>query len=765
MPLSMLSLSLRVAILRSVQPYPEHSKAGGRKFVTKILENDPNAITPVLETLFAREGKIIQELLTRKKGTTVSELLENFSLNNLASELQNKAPNIWKALTVLSENPTRKKGVHRNQSLVFATICAMVSILRSQKANNFQAVISMFLIGCGSAKREMEVLAHAGLCLSYTATMKHLRALSAEATAKYRAVIRSCMCSIVWDNLNIAFRVGEQRLNSGNHFDNGTTATLLKLWDPYLRSMFTAHGTLPLTMKPPRTSANPRFEFSDDQILPSPQNITELTDCCIWQLKRIALENIGGLEHLKKAFEACPEVDQIHVHVTEQFSLPAMHEEESSIEGTIRIYVMILRHLGVTNADLEKHGLLFNDGDLLTDNLVDKVEAARRNSEQPIEGMKAAIRRFGIFHAKMAGCRLVINEHWGKPNSKHPGSGLWWENNYLNQKNIVAGWQSSKAAPWKPSHELLQISLAAHVVDGFRLFCGQDDLDQWAQRATKEDFNRVTEEVYNNLFSTHAYHKLRKRPHRDTTFENAILYNRDALIYIEIVHAIKAGDIGRVVNVFKVWMVMMRSKKTMPKYADAIFETLGRLATYPEKLRKFFLHNWLVNLTGKPNSFKEIDLLQEHQNFWAKVIYNAKGSNRSWDWLSMITVCIYELRNAMRTVQKNFEISSFGTQHTIPDMTKEVMYLVQALKDNRIQSYVENRETNQYIDPKRDLLEDGSKNLGQVEATVGDSAEAQEESEATERDDYEITLEDLAVDNEEPYGDFDNIMSFIDAMD
>ncbi|THU97530.1 hypothetical protein K435DRAFT_662626 [Dendrothele bispora CBS 962.96] len=35
--------------------------------------------------------------------------------------------------------------------------------------------------------------------------------------------------------------------------------------------------------------------------------------------------------------------------------------------------------------------------------------------------------------------------------------------------------------------------------------------------------------------------------------------------------------------------------------------------------RKLFLHNWLVNISGKANSFKEIDLLQEHQNFWLKV--------------------------------------------------------------------------------------------------------------------------------------------------
>jgi len=32
-----------------------------------------------------------------------------------------------------------------------------------------------------------------------------------------------------------------------------------------------------------------------------------------------------------------------------------------------------------------------------------------------------------------------------------------------------------------------------------------------------------------------------------------------------------------------------------------------------------WLNNWLANLSGRINGFKEMDLLQEHQNFWAKV--------------------------------------------------------------------------------------------------------------------------------------------------
>ncbi|KAJ6614454.1 hypothetical protein B0H10DRAFT_2221337 [Mycena sp. CBHHK59/15] len=182
------------------------------------------------------------------------------------------------------------------------------------------------------------------------------------------------------------------------------------------------------------------------------------------------------------------------------------------------------------------------------------------------------------------------------------------------------------------------------------------------------EFDTVAERVYRKFFTTEALNNLCSLPWelRDITTENVRLLNRDAIYYIEFVSAIKKGDIGRVVNVLRLWMVMMRSPKTMPKYADAIFGTLGHIDRYDPVLKRFFLHNWLVNLTGCPYSFKEVDLLQEHQNFWAKIIYNAKGSNKSWDWLSMITVCIFTLRDTMRTVQKSFNIPAYGERHTVP---------------------------------------------------------------------------------------------------
>lgn len=150
----------------------------------------------------------------------------------------------------------------------------------------------------------------------------------------------------------------------------------------------------------------------------------------------------------------------------------------------------------------------------------------------------------------------------------------------------------------------------------------------------------------------------------------------------------------------------------------------------------------------------------------------------------MITVCIYELRNAMRTVQKHFEIPGFGTKHTVPDMSKEIDHLSKALEDNEIQSYVLNRDTNQYIDGRRDLLGEGSKyadtrtafqafrkdsriaeNLGQVEPTIGDSGSTMNGDRETNVETYEITQEDLEADEEEPYEYLNNIMSIVDDFD
>ncbi|KAJ7602281.1 hypothetical protein B0H17DRAFT_969247, partial [Mycena rosella] len=102
----------------------------------------------------------------------------------------------------------------------FTTICALISIIHSQKTNSFQLVIGLFLLGLGALKREILVLAHAGLSISYPAIIKHVKKLLQEGLVNIREVVKSCMVQIVWDNFNITFRVATQHCDVDCGFVN-----------------------------------------------------------------------------------------------------------------------------------------------------------------------------------------------------------------------------------------------------------------------------------------------------------------------------------------------------------------------------------------------------------------------------------------------------------------------------------------------------------------------------------------------------------------
>ncbi|KAJ7729211.1 hypothetical protein B0H14DRAFT_3617620 [Mycena olivaceomarginata] len=153
------------------------------------------------------------------------------------------------------------------------------------------------------------------------------------------------------------------------------------------------------------------------------------------------------------------------------------------------------------------------------------------------------------------------------------------------------------------------------------------------------------------------------------------------------------------------------------------------------------------------------ELLDDWQtNFWAKIVYNAKGVNRSWSWLGRITVCIFALRDAMKTVHAAFKIPDYGTKHTVPDMQNEILRVAEALQKDRIQELWFNRPWKDQVS----LVPPGSNVEGTNDTTALDDEENAQE-------DYEVSQEDLAMDDEEPYEMIDSLvgaaMEMVNDMD
>jgi hypothetical protein len=140
----------------------------------------------------------------------------------------------------------------------------------------------------------------------------------------------------------------------------------------------------------------------------------------------------------------------------------------------------------------------------------------------------------------------------------------------------------------------------------------------------------------------------------------------------------------------------------------------------------------------------------------------------------MITVCIFKLRATMRTVQKSFMIPAYGVKHTVPDISKELETLCEALADKKVQEFVLDRKANfeKLGVHHRDLFYEGSryahgrnafrrfkrsafqpKNMGPdyKQETQSEDEEA-EVDEGGQDEDYEATREDLEMDPDEPYG-------------
>ncbi|KDN40151.1 hypothetical protein RSAG8_08351, partial [Rhizoctonia solani AG-8 WAC10335] len=104
------------------------------------------------------------------------------------------------------------------------------------------------------------------------------------------------------------------------------------------------------------------------------------------------------------------------------------------------------------------------------------------------------------------------------------------------------------------------------------------------------------------------------------------------------------------------------------------------LSHYGDEL---ILANVLVNTSGNSDGWKETDLLQEHLNYWIKVIYKARGANASWTWLENISTCITTLRELAKRVNESLAPPN-SIKHTTPNLDRDIGALLKSLVEDKI---------------------------------------------------------------------------------
>jgi hypothetical protein len=113
-----------------------------------------------------------------------------------------------------------------------------------------------------------------------------------------------------------------------------------------------------------------------------------------------------------------------------------------------------------------------------------------------------------------------------------------------------------------------------------------------------------------------------------------LVQSHDFSSVVEAKRSMKAGDVGRLMIVWKKWCVMAQSIKEITNYSSylpcMIILLSGGLNPL---LSKYLRHNLLISPTGCAGNFVEKDFWLEVQNYWLKCFYNKSGIGTQIDRL------------------------------------------------------------------------------------------------------------------------------------
>ncbi|KAJ7742551.1 hypothetical protein B0H16DRAFT_1323267 [Mycena metata] len=685
------------------------------------------------------EGQAITKsgLLSKAKKVVNEAFFLDFNLETLTDSMRRMAPFAFAILDVFSTTARQLSQMTPRflQKKEMMTGAAALTLLRSrsQRNNYAQSVTGTYLAATGGQRQHFSVLGVYGFSMGYNSIVSRStgKPSAEEESYKRRKCLRSpglfsflrdaCMATTrevaatrklltVYDNVNLMNRIAEQILGRKNAQENGTCATVIPLHNTELEHL--------LTSELDKSILAARKLTIDDITLSAEESQVFVENMVHTMLRTIVLHGGEGFEKWKTELDAAQPVsaDAIAVHKTPLHPLPSMEIDESSITGNVEVIEEIVRVLGfkTDDPDYVKYIQIIS-GDQLTIARQRSILNVRLGHESGPHAWRHIVLMPGLFHAKIADCHGVLETHFGKANVRSPGS-LAFHNTVLDRLPIVL----TSLPSFRTCRDLIMVSFYARVLHCLLLVSGKDSLEACA--ASIDSFSTLVgyaKAVYVTYADVDRVQELRERrvpeerkreattkaakkssepsasekpasvPHvqkGDMVFENAVLFLRDALLTREFSDAVKAGDSGRVLIVLRLWAFLYRGSGRS-KYAHEMLHLLhNMICVWTRELRAIIMQNWLANPQGKANAFVEIDLVQEHLNFWIKKIYKADGAGHSWDWLALISPCVDILRQLATKINVDLGARQ-GSKHATPDLADDIDVLMDSLAEHEV--YIE----------------------------------------------------------------------------
>ncbi|KAM6491513.1 hypothetical protein JOM56_013082 [Amanita muscaria] len=635
---------------------------------------DRNAEKVACEALHRVYAREIKDLVKPSAGWNFSaqratpEDIDEFDLEDLASDVADNAPRLWALLDILllAKN---KQPVNSSGNVTMACTgdaetdddddAALQGAVRTpptspeqeneKKSNRRLAlhkikktvIVSIFM---QSTKKVIETLAHMGISISMTAIYDAIKSLSINARRALQDLGRTMSFAIAYDNVDVLLKTSvptvEKTTENLRHLTSGLFFPLMhgvqcedlkcskELWE---KSLFNPYNVDVLLDK--KTYSDLVILLTDkldeDKLTARDHFVAWLflRDLCTYgpvYFQKL-LNDIGEPE----ALEAIPLVK------TKILPAYTMEVNNSTTSGNIQAIDNLLEQAGILDPDKisdDEHDLDFDvtdyilpfHGDLGTGERIHSIHQCRSIEDEPYHRKQHVLFCPGLFHCKMA-CTDTLHRVLVKPEAARKDASCM-----MNEINILRP-KETHVMTTKPGFRRMHQSIT-HIGICRRLDC-------WRVLAQKMNPDHTSLECFASSQPTVEYLKkmantlaldftsnedlplsrLNPTSERDQLFENATLVLKYLALYEELSWAMNHGDIARVERCLLPWIALFKATGKH-KYATHLTRFLTTVHfELSERTQHAIRYNWLINVTGKPGKFRAVDWYVELHNMRIKV--------------------------------------------------------------------------------------------------------------------------------------------------
>ncbi|PLW43764.1 hypothetical protein PCASD_09364 [Puccinia coronata f. sp. avenae] len=517
----------------------------------------------------------------------------------------------------------------RRKRRMARSICAMVAFGANRRHNGFQLSNSLIFIACGVSERVNAYLNYLGLCSSRKTAHIALRSLGREAEAKL--VNRFSLASapfigpnICYDNLDFQQKVHMKSVGHSSVMFHGTWGYIHSIPPSVLPSLNPAELSIDALNN--ALHAASKLTIRPAMFGPTMASITHFKQVIKSQIAQVVLQYFAEPLDSKVSINCNPPpVTPLKPELPNISMLKLMVASDNSAAGVGEVFTGLLQQTGLTAEQFHSR-LQLIEGDLGSCLLFESLRNQRVPARRHATALDNVLAIPGAAHTLWNMAQAIFLAHWG--NEKHArDTGAWRSLHGL-------GIPADKPVTKKDFN--LMLSHIEKVHEATLLYCAlvvfanndkNKDIAELGPKPLKLS-SATIHKLVNDTYDRFCSGKARRSDlaQQSPTHSNMLLRIRDFATVIEAHRAMKAGDPGRLMYMWRCWSVMGQGIPKLPHYS----KHLPRLVLLLEHFltlsqAKVVQSTLLISPTGRAGHFVATDFFLEVQNYWLKYFFNHSG--------------------------------------------------------------------------------------------------------------------------------------------